>query len=424
MSGTSGEATLPSVAAAGKTTRRRGRGALRNVRVSALLVAASSEALIVEWALRATSVGSLGVAGFALAVVALALANAATLAVLPRLARRARTGFVVGRLWLVASVAALVTGPLLLAVFAFLGPLSWLGPLASDRLGQVAKALIVPGGGAAVALGFGSIFWGYLVGQHRVEVDRVELPLPGLPDALAGLRIAQISDLHIGLQLRAPRLRELIARVNALEPDLIAITGDVFDFDPSFIEEGCRELASLDAPLGVFCVLGNHDVYTGADAVARGLESMTKIRVLRDAWTKIEVAGSELAIVGVEDPGRGWSERDATHEALAKLAAEIPPEMPRVLLVHRPSYFAEASQLGYPISLAGHTHGGQIALPFPAQHHNVSRLISRWTRGLFRDDATGALLYVNRGLGIAGPPVRLNCTREISLHRLIPARRN
>jgi hypothetical protein len=403
---------------------RSGRAALRNARFSALFIAAGSEALIVEWALRATGIGSLGAVGFALAILALALANAATLATLPRLARRARAGFFVGRLWLVASVAALVTGPLLFAVFALFGPLAWLGPLASERLGEVAKALIVPGGGAAVALGFGSIFWGYLVGQHRVEVDRVELPLPGLPDALAGLRMAQISDLHIGLQLRAPLLRELVARVNALEADLIVITGDVFDFDPSFIEEGCRELAALDAPLGVFCVLGNHDVYTGVEAVARGLESLTKIRVLRDAWAKVEVCGAELAIVGVEDPGRGWSERNGTHSALEKLAEEVPKEMARILLIHRPSYFAEASRLGYPLSLAGHTHGGQIALPFPAQHHNVSRLISRWTRGLFRDDATGALLYVNRGLGVAGPPVRLNCTREISLHRLVQAKRD
>jgi len=404
-----------------ETLARGGRAALRNARVSALFVAAGSEALITEWALRAIGFGSLGPARFAGLVVALAFANAATLAILPRLARRARAGFVVGRVWLVASVAALVTGPPLAAVFAFFGPLEWLGPLASERLGHVATALLVPGGGAAVALGFGTIFWGYLVGQRRVEVDRTELPLAGLPDALAGLRVAQISDLHIGLQLRAPLLRELVARVNALEPDLVAITGDLFDFDPAFIEEGCRELAALRAPLGVFCVLGNHDVYTGADAVARGLAAFTKIRVLRDAWAKIEVAGGELAIVGVEDPGRGWTERDSTHEALAKLAGELPRDLARLLLVHRPSYFGEAARLGFPLSLAGHTHGGQIALPFPAQHHNVSRLISRWTRGLFRDDATGALLYVNRGLGVAGPPVRLNCTREISLHRLIPA---
>ena len=235
--------------------------------------------------------------------------------------------------------------------------------------------------------------------------------------------MAQISDLHIGPQLRAPLLRELLAQVNRLEPDLIVITGDLFDFDPAFIEEGCRELAALDAPLGVVAVLGNHDVYTGVEAVAKGLAEWTRIRVLRDEWMTVELAGAALAIAGVEDPGRGWSERDSTHDALARLAAELPRELPRLLLVHRPSYFAEAAQLGFPLALAGHTHGGQIALPGPGQHHNVSRLISRWTRGLFRDEATGALLYVNRGLGVAGPPVRLNCTREISLHRLIAAPR-
>ncbi|MFI5314651.1 MAG: metallophosphoesterase [Myxococcota bacterium] len=420
MSAAGEEVTLPPMTTAREALGRGGRAVLRNARVSALFVAAGSEALIAEWLLRATGLGSLGPAGFAAAVIALAAANAATLTTLPRLARRDRAGFVAGRVWLVGSVSALVTGPPLALVFALLGPLAWLGPLASQRLGDVASALLVPAGGAAVALGFGSIFWGYLVGQRRVEVDRVDLPLSGLPDALAGLRVAQISDLHIGPQLRAPLLRELIARVNALEPDLIAITGDVFDFDPSFIEEGCRELAALHAPLGVFCVLGNHDVYTGADAVARGLAAFTGIRVLRDEWAVIAVAGGELAIVGVEDPGRGWTERDSTHQALEKLAAELPPDLARLLLVHRPSYFAEAARLGFPLSLAGHTHGGQIALPWPAQHHNVSRLISRWTRGLFRDEATGALLYVNRGLGVAGPPVRLNCAREISLHRLVP----
>lgn len=401
---------------------RGGRAALRNARVSALFIAAASEALTVEWAARAFFGRSLGLAGFAVATAAIALGNALALANLTRIAR-APAGYRLGRLFLVGSVAALCTGPLLALVFALFGPLSALGALGAPRIGEVAARSLVAAGGVAVAIGYGSILWGYAVGQRRVEVDRVELPLPGLAPPLEGLRVAQISDLHIGLQLRAPLLRELLAQVNALEPDLIVITGDVFDFDPSFIEEGCRELAALRAPLGVYAVLGNHDVYTGVDAVAKALTEWTGIRVLRDEWTTVEVAGAALAIAGVEDPGRGWSDRDSTHEALVRLAQELPPELPRLLLVHRPSYFAEAARLGFPLALAGHTHGGQIALPGPGQHTNVSRLISRWTRGLFRDEATGALLYVNRGLGVAGPPVRLNCAREISLHRLIAAPR-
>jgi predicted MPP superfamily phosphohydrolase len=346
--------------------------------------------------------------------VGLAAMNVAALGLLPRVARTAR-GYTLGRVWLVGSLGALISGPPLALTFLVFTPLGWLHAPAGDTM-------LAASGAASVAAGFGSMFWGWLVGQRRVEVERLDLPLRGLPDALSGLRIAQISDLHIGMQLRAPLLRRLIARVNALDADLIVITGDIFDFDPRYIEEGCRELAALRARLGVYAVLGNHDVYTGADAVALGLERFTSIRLLRDAWTAIEANGSTLALAGVEDPGRGWNERDSTHDALERLAAEIPAELARVLLIHRPSWFAQAARLGFPLALAGHTHGGQIALPGPARHHNVSRLISRWTRGLFRDQDTGALLYVNRGLGVAGPPVRLNCAREISLLRLVPPR--
>jgi len=404
------------MAMAGDVIRRAFGAVLRNTRYSALFLLAGSEALIVEWLLRATTSLSLGLAGGALLTCVLAITNVATLALLPVFARRASSGYRLGRFWLVGSLGALISGPPLAAAFALFAPLAWLHRSAGETL-------LIASGGAAVALGFGSMFWGWLVGQRRVEVERIDLPLRGLPDALAGLRVAQISDLHIGMQLRAPLLRRLIARVNALEADLIVITGDIFDFDPSYIEEGCRELAVLEAPLGVFAVLGNHDAYTGADAVARGLEAWTSIRLLRDAWARIEFAGGTLALAGVEDPGHGWNERDASHDALERLAADIPPDLPRVLLIHRPSWFAQAARLGFPLALAGHTHGGQIALPAPAQHHNVSRLISRWTRGLFRDAETGAILYVNRGLGVAGPPVRLNCAREISLLRLITPRR-
>lgn len=388
---------------------------LRNARYSALFLLAGSEALIVEWCLRAASGRSLGPAAGAALVVALAVLNVATLALLPRLARSTAGGYRLGRLWLVSSLGALISGPPLALGFALFAPIALLHRPGAD-------ALLVVVGGAAIALGFGSMFWGWLVGQRRVEVERLDLPLRGLPDALSGLRIAQISDLHIGMQLRAPLLRRLLARVNRLEPDLIVITGDIFDFDPSYIEEGCRELAELDAPLGVFAVLGNHDTYTGADAVALGLETWTRIRLLRDDWARIELEGGAFAIAGAEDPGHGWNERDGTHEALERLAAEIPGDLARLLLIHRPSWFGQAARLGFPLALAGHTHGGQIALPRPGQHHNVSRLISRWTRGLFRDPETGSILYVNRGLGVAGPPVRLNCAREISLLRVVSAR--
>ena len=231
------------------------------------------------------------------------------------------------------------------------------------------------------------------------------------------LRIAHITDLHIGPLLRGHALRRLIEKVNALDPDLVVITGDIFDFDPEFIEEGCRELSALRGRLGVFAVLGNHDVYTGADAVAAGIDRLTSIRLLRDEWALLESGGEQLCLVGLEDTGKGWRERDAEDPTLVRLACEAPRGDAQLLLAHRPSFFRQAARLGFPAILAGHTHGGQLSLPFLASW-NPSRLIARWTRGLYADG--GTVLYVNRGIGVAGLPLRLNCPREIALIRLVP----
>jgi len=259
------------------------------------------------------------------------------------------------------------------------------------------------------------VLWGSSVGSWRVQVDRVALPARHLTPELRSLRIAHVTDLHIGPLLRPAMLRRFVSRINDLEPDLIVITGDLFDFDPECVDDGCRELARLRARLGCFAVLGNHDVYTGAERVAAGLADLTRIRLLRDEWVQIETGGTPLALAGLEDPGSDWSERLAESRELAMLAADIPDDRPSILLAHRPSSFRHAAELGFPLVLSGHTHGGQIAVP-GAHHQNPSRLISRWTRGVF---ALGAsTLYVNRGLGMAGLPLRINCPREIALLQL------
>ena len=251
---------------------------------------------------------------------------------------------------------------------------------------------------------------------RNARVDRVALPLRGATRPLETLRIVHATDLHIGPLLRAERLRGFVKRINQLEPDLVVLTGDLFDFDPAYVEEGCRELGKLQGRLGVYAVLGNHDIYTGVDAVVEGLRSLTSIRLLRDAWARVEVDGAALAIAGIDDPGEGWTERESESPALERLACEIPDGLPRLLLAHRPSYFTHAAQLGFSLVLSGHTHGGQVALPF-AHQYNLSRMISDRTRGIFRNSA--GTLYVSRGLGMAGLPLRLNCPREITLISLV-----
>ena len=391
----------------------------RRIAWLAILILAMSETLILHWGRIVAGAPGLEAAWAPLWILGIALGNLGILLALRSLSWDLRSVWISMRVFMLASMGALLTGPLLAIILLAALASLWLAErlLGADLSGT---SFFAAGGGLAVALGFGSILWGYLVGQRRVEVTRVEIPIRDLPTPLAGLRIVQISDLHIGRQLRAPLIRKLIDRVNEVDADLIVLTGDIFDFDPRFIDEGCRELARLRARLGIFGVLGNHDIYTGAEKVAAGIAQHTKIRLLRDEWVQIPIEGAHLYLVGIDDPGKGWTERDAESPALEALARDVPRDGPSVLLIHRPAFFRQAARLGFPLSLAGHTHGGQISLPPPAHHHNVSRLISRWTRGLFRDG--DAYLYVNRGLGVAGPPVRINCSREIALIRLVAAR--
>ena len=390
------------------------RQAMQHILWLTLLMVVGSEALVFHWLLLAlTGTGLTPLEGLSCMAV-LGVGNAALLVSLRGLARKRTRSLLLSRVWMLSSLGALFSGPPLVAVFALgTGSLWLLRPLGSSL---VVEPALIAGGGLAIGFGFGSILWGYLVGQRRVHVERVDLPIRNLPVRLAGLRIAHITDLHIGPQLRAPQLRGFMQRVNELEPDLIVITGDMFDFNPTFIEEGCRELAALRARYGVYAVLGNHDVYTGAELVAQGIERLTSIRLLRDSWAQLRVEGTSLCLAGIDDPAEGWTDRETESPDIERLAKQIPNELTSLLLIHRPSFFRQAARLGFPVCLAGHTHGGQISFP-GAQHHNPSRLIAHWTRGLFQDG--DSLLYVNRGLGVAGPPIRLNCPREIALLRLV-----
>lgn len=380
----------------------------------ALVTLSAAEVLILHWlVLAAWGVGLGGVEALGGFLVILTT----NLVLFPMARRRIRAeglALAFSRGWIIGSIAALWAGLLLAGAFLFFGGSVWLLRFAIDIPEPMRTLIVAGGGGLAIALGFGSILWGYLIGQRWVSVQPVELPLEGAHGPLADLRIAQITDLHIGPMLRAPKLRRYVDQINALEPDLVVITGDIFDFDPQFIDEGCAELGRLRAKYGVFAVLGNHDVYTGVDRVLAGLWRHTEIRVLRDEWVQLDIDGHAFCIAGVEDPGQGWREKVSEHSALDRLGAEVPAGVPRLLLAHRPSWFAHAARVGFPVVLAGHTHGGQLRLPF-ARNFNVSRIIAHHTTGRF--DMAGGTLYVSQGLGVAGLPVRLNCPREISLIR-------
>lgn len=384
---------------------------MRRMLMLTILLVTLSEFLILHWVGLALHGAGFPLATGTLFVIALGALN---LVLFPAARKRIHaTGMhlAFSRIWILGSVAALLTGMMLATVFAALYGGAWIFSLESAR-----DAGILWLGGGVIVLGLGSGLWGSTVGNHRVRVDSLTLSLRNFPSDLAPIKLVHITDLHVGPLLRPDRLASFVSRINQLEPDLIVITGDIFDFNPDYIEDGCRELASLRAKHGVFAVLGNHDHYTGTEAVVAGLENFTSIRLLRDEWERIAIGDASLVIAGMEDPQViNWMEKHSESPVLERFAQEIPPELPCVLLTHRPSFFRHAEQLGFSLVLAGHTHGGQIALPF-ATNHNPSRMISDQTRGLFLHGQS--TLYVNRGLGMAGLPLRLNCPREIALIRL------
>ncbi|MBW2387954.1 MAG: metallophosphoesterase [Deltaproteobacteria bacterium] len=380
----------------------------------AILLVTLSEVLILHWAGLALRGSGFGLTSGLLAALALGAINVLLFPAARRRTHAKGLGLIFSRVWILGSVSALMTGIMLAIVFTgFFAIGQGDGGIFGSQAAH--DSALVWLGGAVVLLGLGAGLWGSTVGNHRVRVDSILLSLPSFPAHLGRLDVVHITDLHIGPLLQPDRLKRFVDRINGLAPDLIVITGDIFDFDPRYIEDGCRELAKLEARHGVFAVLGNHDHYTGTESVVAGLARFTSIRLLRDEWERIDIGGAGFVIAGLEDPQEGWMDKHAESPVLERFAAEIPKDLPRLLLAHRPSFFHHAQELGFPLVLAGHTHGGQVALPF-ATNANPSRMIADRTRGLFhRGEST---MYVNRGLGMAGLPLRLNCPREIALIQL------
>ncbi len=326
---------------------------------------------------------------------------------------RRRQGWLGGalRLYMNVGISTLLVGSVLTLLWLlFLLPAGLLG-----MIGASPEMAFEGFRGASVAI-VGTVvlllLWGFTGGQARVERTQIRVTVPGLAPELSGLRIAQISDLHIGNHLDGERLSRWVEEVNAIDADVIVLTGDIFDMDPAFVADGACRLGSLRARHGVYAILGNHDIYTGAQVVADGLrKGAPGLRLLRDEIVRLPVA-APLYLAGSEDPAGDWSARDVQLPSLARLAAERPEDGPTLLLVHRPELFSQAAELGFPLVLAGHTHGGQMARPTPDGRYNLARVMSPLTRGLYHRGAS--TLYVNRGLGVGGPALRIACSREIA----------
>jgi hypothetical protein len=239
---------------------------------------------------------------------------------------------------------------------------------------------------------------------YHPRARNLTVRIKNLPPAWRGRKVAQLSDLHLGYILRASFASRLVAMVNAENPDLVAITGDLFDGADGKLEELAAPLNALKAPLGIYFVSGNHETYLGVERAYAALRT-TPVRILADETVVID----GLQVIGVSYPEPGHSKNLA--QVIAKLAG-FNPAVPSILLYHSPTHIAEAKAAGISLQLSGHAHHGQI---LPIQF--ISRLVyGRYYQGLHTEgDYT---LYASSGAGTWGPTMRTGNHPEIAVIRL------
>lgn len=295
------------------------------------------------------------------------------------------------------------------------------------------RKFIAGGMGLALPAMFSVATYGVHGALDQLQISP-ELPIaiPHLPRALDGLRIVHLSDIHVGPYLRRRELESLAGLVDGLRPDIVAITGDLIDRDIESLPDAVAGLRGLRASQGVFMVTGNHDIYTdpfsfnsrsrGAVRIAEAL-SEVGVRTLRNETVMIGEGAYQLALMGMDWIVQRGSQNlfyDSvrTRAVLDEMNSKLEQGTPKLLLVHHPETFRECPEHEIGLTLAGHTHGGgQIVLgDFRGQPVGITQLRFNYNRGLYRE--AGSSLYVSRGIGYLGLPIRLNCPPEIAQFRL------
>jgi predicted MPP superfamily phosphohydrolase len=253
---------------------------------------------------------------------------------------------------------------------------------------------------------------GFFMARRVAPVVRVDVPLDGLPAALEGFTIAQISDIHVGPTIKRGFVEKIVARVNRLGADMVAITGDLVDGSVRELSHHTEPLGRLESRHGTYVVTGNHEYYSGAHAWIRELRRLGT-RVLINEHVLLDHDGATLAVAGVTDYSAHHF--DPAHRSDPLAAGQgAPADVLKVLLAHQPRSAASAAEAGYDLQLSGHTHGGQF-WPW----NLFVRLQQPFTAGLNR---LGRMwVYINRGTGYWGPPMRFGIPSEITLLRLVKA---
>jgi len=338
-------------------------------------------------------------------------------------------GRAVARLWLIASCLGF------LAV-TVVGSMAWLSRSAMAVLPVARQARVEPARRTifryAVYLAGGlpvlAAAYGATAGRLRYRLVPVDVPMAHLLPSLDGLRIVHLSDLHIGDFVSRTAIRRAVDLANTVHADLAVLTGDLITHGQDPLEDCIAELSRLRVPLGVWGCHGNHERSAGVEARAQALFARYGMHLLRQQCAELSWHGARFNLIGVDDQ-RERARVGEPSSMLRGIDALVRRDIPNILLSHNPDTFPRAAALGIELSLAGHTHGGQLRLALGGRQWSPARLITRFVAGLYRlplrpegrGDAVAprpppsAFLYVNRGLGTFALPVRLGVPPEITV---------
>jgi predicted MPP superfamily phosphohydrolase len=284
---------------------------------------------------------------------------------------------------------------------------------------------------------FVSFTYGFMQERFGFRIQEVDIPIANLPRELEGMRIAQLSDIHIGAYMPVGQVRRAVGMANELGSDLTVVTGDFLTARPDPLEDCIKELSHLRAPLGVWGCNGNHEIYAGAEQTAQTLFQQFGMKLLRSENTELNFQGGKFNLIGV-DYQRQRNKQGDPVPMLAGVDTLVRRDIPNILLSHNPNSFPRAAELGIELSLAGHTHGGQVRVEVLDDSWNPARFLTPYIAGLYQrplnfssalsEKELSALfpesslrsvpaskIYVNRGLGTIGAPVRLGVPPEITL---------
>jgi predicted MPP superfamily phosphohydrolase len=261
-------------------------------------------------------------------------------------------------------------------------------------------------GGLAALGATGTLFgWGMTRGRHDFVTEEVVVKVRGLPRALEGYTLAQLSDIHTGVFMGEDELRVALDRAGAFRPDLLVLTGDLIDNDAAFAPVLARALRGFQARDGIAGILGNHDYFARAEEVVKTMRAAGVDMLVNDGRRVRAADGGGFGLVGLDDLSAGRYGGRGPDLRLARLT--LPPDLPLIALAHQPRCF-EWLRGSVELQLSGHTHGGQIKIGVSP----ADIFYGKYVRG--RYEAAGSTLWVNRGIGVVGPPARINAPPEVT----------